>query len=252
MKIIRSQIFKEIPELIFGFSTKIGLERTAPYYFNLSLNVGDNPVIVHQNRLEFFNNIGLKYEQIAFQKQVHGDVIKFIEKPGFCGESDAMICKQLGIGLAISTADCTPVFIYDTENKIIAAIHSGWRSTQKKIVKKTLLNLKHHFNSKPENLFCFIGPSISQKNYEVGSEVAVQFDSKYINVIKHVTGSPKLLLDVRGANLDMLIDFGIPNKNIEVSSLCSFNETDLLHSYRRDGNVSGRALGVLAIKGNYD
>ncbi len=249
MQIITSELFKKFPELIFGFSTKIGLNRKEPFFFNLSHNVGDDKNVVDENREVFFNSIGLTTGQITFQKQVHGDSIKFVESSGFIGESDAMITKFTGIGLAISSADCTPIFIYDNENKIIAAVHSGWRSTQKKILKKTLNNLSHHFNSKPEKLFCYIGPSISQKNYEVGSEVAVLFDTKYLLINRSDDNSNKIFLDVKQANIDMLLEFGIPNNQIEVSPLCSFSEKDLLHSFRRDGNLSGRALGVLAMKG---
>lgn len=248
MQIIKSKLFEIFPEIIFGFSTKIGLNRREPYYINLSHNVGDNPQIVDENREYFLNGLGLSVEQTAFQKQVHGDVIKFVEKPGFIGESDAMITKQNGIALAISSADCTPIFIYDYQNKTIAAVHSGWRSTQMKILKKTLNNLKHHFSSNPEKLFCFIGPSISQKNYEVGSEVAALFDSKYLRIQKGDNNSNKIFLDVKQANLDMLLEFGIPNSQIEVSPICSYEEKELTHSFRRDGKLSGRALGIIAMK----
>lgn len=249
MRIIESELFKKFPELIFGFSTKIGLNREAPFYFNLSLTVGDDENIVAQNRETFFNSIGLRTEQITFQRQIHRDIIKFVEKPGFIGESDAMITKHSNIGLAVSSADCTPIFLFDRENKIIAAVHSGWRGTQKKILRKTLSNLVHHFNSKPGNIFCFIGPSISQKNYEIGSEVAVLFDNKYLSMKKHSDNSNHIYLDVRQINIDMLYDFDIPENQIEISPLCTFDEKDLLHSYRRDGKLSGRSLGVIALKG---
>ena len=247
MEILYSSVFKNFPELIFGFSTKIGLNRKAPFYFNMSFSVGDKTENVIENRVAFFTSIGLNPEQIAYQKQIHSDIIKFVEKPGNVGESDALITKYSNIGLAVSTADCTPIFIYDKENKVIAAVHSGWRGTQKRILKKTLSNLSHHFNSKAENIFAFIGPSISQKNYEIGKDVAVLFDQKYLNF-----ENEKIYLDVSGANVDMLLGFGIPKEQIEVSGLCTFAEKDLLHSYRRDGNISGRAFGVIALKDSND
>ncbi len=243
MRIITSNLLSKFPEIIFGFSTKIGLNREAPFFFNLSLTVGDNPSIVHENRERFFNEIGLSPSQIAFQKQIHSDIIKFVEKPGLLGESDALVTTRIGIGLAISAADCTPIFIYDNVNKIIAAVHSGWRGTQKKILKKVLSNLSFHYKSKPESLYVFIGPSISQENYQVGNEVAVQFDQKYLKV-----ENQKILLDVATANKDILLNFGIPQENIEVSDLCTYKEKNLLHSYRRDGKLSGRMLGVIALK----
>ena len=117
MEILYSSVFKNFPELIFGFSTKIGLNRKAPFYFNMSFSVGDKTENVIENRVAFFTSIGLNPEQIAYQKQIHSDIIKFVEKPGNVGESDALITKYSNIGLAVSTADCTPIFLYDKENK---------------------------------------------------------------------------------------------------------------------------------------
>ncbi|MEW6508586.1 MAG: peptidoglycan editing factor PgeF [Bacteroidota bacterium] len=243
MQIIRSRLFSKFPEIIFGFSTKIGLNREAPYYFNLSFTVGDNPLTVKENREEFFKQLGLNSSQIAFQKQIHSNIFKFVENPGLIGESDALITTKYNIGLAISAADCTPVFIYDKRNKLIAAVHIGWRGTQKKILENVLNNLSCHYNSNPENLYSYIGPSISQFNYQVGSEVAALFDQKYIKV-----EDQKIFLDVVSANKDFLLNYGVEEKNIEVSELCTYKEKDLLHSYRRDGDISGRMLGVIALK----
>jgi polyphenol oxidase len=243
IKIIRSELFQKFPELVFGFSTKIGLNRPASFCFNLSLTVGDNPDLVKQNREAFYNALGLQTFQVATQKQIHSDIITIVDKPGLVGESDAMISTQKGIGLAVSSADCTPVFIYDCRQKIIAAVHSGWRGTEKRIVEKTLSVLKEKFKSVTEDLFVYIGPAISQKNYEIGKEVADKFDSKFV---KEISG--KFFLDVVAANVDMVLHHGIDITRLEVSPLCSYEEKDLLHSYRRDGKLSGRSLGIIALR----
>lgn len=242
MQIIRSELFAQFPEIVFGFSTKIGLNRPAPFYFNMSLTVGDDEILVRQNRESFFNQLGLTTANVAIQKQIHSDIITEVSCGGLVGESDALITKNKGIGLAISSADCVPIFIYDRQNEIVVGIHSGWRGTQKQVLKKTLAKLESEFKSKPENLFAYIGPSVSLLNYEIGDEVAVQFDKKYI-----LEQDKKLFLDVVKVNLDFLTDFGMELKQIEVSPLCSYKENKLLHSYRRDGVNSGRALGVIAM-----
>jgi polyphenol oxidase len=242
MQIIKSELFKQFPEIIFGFNTKIGLNRPAPFYFNMSLTVGDEEKVVRENREYFFNQLGLTIQNVAIQKQIHSDIITETNQGGLIGESDALITKQRGIGLAISSADCVPVFIYDKLNKVIAGVHSGWRGTQKQILKKTLVKLRSCFNSEPENLFVFIGPSVSQKNYEVGKEVADQFDGSYV-----LQKDQKLFLDVVQINLDFLYEFGIGSNQIEVSPLCSYEEKEVLHSYRRDGMKSGRSLGVISM-----
>ena len=125
---------------------------------------------------------------------------------------------------------------------MIAGVHSGWRGTVKNILGKTLNLLSDEYSSKPEDLLVYIAPSISQSNYEVGKDVAEHFDPKY----KEAYNS-KFLLDVSLVNYDILTAYGIPENQVEVSSLCSFN-SPYLHSYRRDGDNSGRALAVIAMK----
>ncbi|PIW69038.1 MAG: peptidoglycan editing factor PgeF [Ignavibacteriales bacterium CG12_big_fil_rev_8_21_14_0_65_30_8] len=243
MLIIKSSIFKKYPELTFGFSTKRGLNRSEPFYFNMSLSVGDKKENVLKNRETFFHALELSSENIALQKQIHNTNITEVKKGGIYEDSDALITKEKGIGLAVSSADCSTIFIYDKLNKVIAAVHSGWRGTAKKILKFTLDKLTADFDSSPSNLIVFIGPSISQKNYEVGNEVAEQFDDKYLQ-----KKADKFLLDVSAVNYDILLNYGVKKENIEKSQLCSFEENNLLHSYRRDAKISGRALGVIAMR----
>ena len=243
MLILESLVFKKHPEIIFGFSTKIGADRKAPFYFNVSKSVGDDKKNVDENRLQLFNSLEMEMNQVALQKQIHGDKIIYVTKGGVCGESDAMITDKFNLGLAISTADCTAIFLYDKKRKIIAAVHSGWRGTKKKILQKTLQTLSNAFHSIPENISAYIAPSINQKNYEVGEEVAKHFENKYL-----IPSGKKYLLDVAKVNYDILINFGVKNYNIQASSLCSFEMKELLHSYRRDGQQSGRALGIIAMK----
>ncbi len=243
MKLIRSEIFRKYPNIIFAFSTKVGLNRQMPFYFNLSLSVGDIVENAKENRKAFFAELGLSEEKVAIQKQTHNDIVRYVTNGGIVGESDAMITDKKNLGLAIGVADCTPIFIYDSENKVVAAVHSGWRGTEKRILEKTIMKLKDEFNSKPEKLVAYIGPSISQKNYEVGQEVTGLFDDKY-----KIKKGEKYLLDVAFVNYDMLINSGLQKGNIEKSNLCTYEEKDLLHSFRRDGQKSGRSMGVIAIR----
>ena len=191
----------------------------------------------------FLSRLGLSESTVATQNQVHGDTITFVDEGINCGESDAMITNKPNLGLAISSADCPAIFLFDIQNKVIAAVHSGWRGTEKKILLKVLTRLVQDFKSEPNNIVAYIAPSISAKNYEVGEEVASLFDDKY-SLKKNL----KYLLDLQRINRDLMLNFGLLKRNIQVSSLCSYEMKDLLHSYRRDGINSGRAFGVIAIK----
>jgi YfiH family protein len=245
MIIIRSQILEQFSSITFGFSTKIGLDRKAPFNFNMSHSVGDDAEIVEENRAAFVKKLGLAPQIIAYQKQVHGDTILIVESGGINGESDAMITNKPDIGLAISSADCCAIFIYDPIKKVIGAVHSGWRGTEKKILLKTLKKMREKFGCSYKDFYFYISPSIAQTNYEVGEEVAKLFRKKH-----RKKNGEKYLLDVAGANKRMLIKKGIQENRIQCSSLCSFELENLLHSYRREGQKSGRAFGIIAMKDN--
>ncbi len=241
MKILKSRIFREFPEVKFGFSTKEGLDRPPPFFFNMSLSVGDESEIVEENRTAFLGSLDIPSDKLAFQDQIHSDIISYVENPGFAGESDALITDVKNLAIGVFSADCTPVFLYDPEKSVVAAVHSGWKGTEKKILEKTINRLKDDFVVNPVDLRVFIGPTISQKRYPVDADVAKRFDEKY-----YYYDEIKYHLDVKQINYDLLIANGVDEKNIYVSPLCTY-ENNFLHSYRRAGKVSGRALGVIMI-----
>ncbi len=243
MLIINPYIFKQNPEITFGFSTKAGLQRNQPYYFNMSYTVGDDIITVSENREKYFNQLGLNSESVAYQKQVHGDGISFITESGDCGKSDAMITGKKNLGLAISSADCCAIFIYDPVKELIAGVHSGWRGTKIKILLKVLQLLSNKFDSSPGDMICYLSPSISQQNYKVKPDVAEQFDLNYL-----LGKNGNIYLNISKMNYDILLDYGVYPHNIQISNLCTYECESILHSYRRDGKQSGRALGIIAMK----
>lgn len=246
MFIIKPHIFSIFHNIIAGVSTKIGLNRKAPFYFNLSPNVGDDEVKVQENRKAFFDSFGIRNDQIVYQYQIHSDIIKIVNGAGYVNESDALITSNENLALVLTIADCTPILIYDHKNRVIAAVHSGWRGAENRILHKTLISMQKEFNTKGENIIAYLGPSISQINYEVGSEVATLFDLKYL-----LKKNGKFFLDVSLINYDYLTSFGVKPNNIQKSVLCSYQMKDLLHSYRRDGKNAGRSLAFIMMKREY-
>lgn len=243
MLVIPANIFSAYHEIGCGVSTKIGLNRGAPYFFNLSYSVDDDPENVKLNRQAFFSFFGVKVENAAFQKQIHTDNISIAVKGGSCGESDALITDKKDLALLISTADCAPVFLYAADKKVIAGVHSGWRSTELNITSKVISRMQTEFGCSPGEMFAYVGPSICGSCYEVGKEFKEKFDSKYLR-----SYGEKYKLDLPLRIYDQLISSGVKHSNIEISGECTFGNKDLLHSYRRDGLRSGRALGVIVIK----
>ncbi len=242
--IITSPLFSSHNNIIHGISTKAGGK--PPYYNNMSKHVGDNVDNVMQNRGHFFGSLGIAESTLVHATQIHSDGITIVGKPGLYLKTDALITSQKGLHLVISVADCMPVMIYDAKNNIIANIHSGWRGAQKNIVKKTIDVMKKEFGCVTKNLLVFTGPAISKRNFEVDKDVADMFNKKYVELKPDTT--EKYLVDTGEMVYDNLIASGIPGENIERCLLCTYDETESLHSYRRDRSQSGRMFAVIGMK----
>ena len=231
----------ENQELIHGISTKAG--GAPPFYNNLSKHVGDDEINVKHSRDKFFGELGIDPARLVHASQVHSSNVKIVTSPGLYKEIDGLVTAEKNLFLVISVADCLPVMIYDNRNQIAANIHAGWRGTQKKIVSRAIEILISECSSRPEDLSAFLGPCISQKNYESGEDVAGLFDSKFVN-----KQNGKYYIDILSDNIEQLKSFGIKEKRIETSGLCTYEENSLLHSYRRDKDKSGRMFAVIGIK----
>ncbi|RMG77015.1 MAG: laccase domain-containing protein, partial [Bacteroidetes bacterium] len=143
MKIIKSKILSRFPGIVHGVSTKIGLNRGEPFFFNTSLTVGDKADIVLENRKTLFNELGVP--NAVLQAQTHSGNVTVVSESCMLQDNDALITKERNLALCISIADCTPILLFDKKNKVIAGVHSGWRGTEKRILHKTLIKLFEEF-----------------------------------------------------------------------------------------------------------
>lgn len=244
IELIYSEIFRKFPELVFGFSTKPGGVSPGELKLNLSFSVGDNPEFVKANRKLFFNKLKIKEEEVTFQKQIHSSQIHFSNKPCFIDGCDAIYTNRENNFLAVSTADCIPVFLYSPGSKVVAGIHAGWKGTKEKIVFKTIEELKKNYSVDLSSMIAFIGPGICKEHYEVGKEVADLFDDH----VKSAASGKKYILDLKLENFNQLVKSGLKKENIEVCGLCTYGEKILFHSFRRDGEKAGRMLGIIGIR----
>ncbi|HMR43089.1 MAG TPA: peptidoglycan editing factor PgeF [Saprospiraceae bacterium] len=238
-------IFKNFPEIKAAQSTRQGGVSAVPFdALNLSYRVGDAPGNVRENRRRFFGGLGFNENQIVAGRQVHDDKICFTNVAGDFDEHDAFITDTRGLILAVSVADCVPVLVFDKKNRAIAAIHAGWKGTAKRIVEKTLRKMTLEFGSRPEDCFAFIGTCIDECSYEVDADVADLFpaDFQRFDPAKH-----KFFLDLKAANMSQLLDFGLPEMQIEVSPFSTFIDYDRFFSHRKSGGRTGRMMAAIGL-----
>ena len=96
--------------------------------------------------------------------QVHGSRVAVVDRPGMTREElegyDAFVTNLPGVAIGVRTADCVPVLLYDPVERVVAAVHAGWKGTVLHVSKGALEAMGQEFGSRPENLLAVIGPSI--------------------------------------------------------------------------------------------
>jgi YfiH family protein len=241
--IIQSRLLSDFPKVRCGVGTRTGGVSPEPFGLNLSFNVGDDPQRVTTNRERLFESMRIPIDRVAFARQIHSVSVAPVQHPGVYESCDALISNQTGLFLAITVADCLPIFLYDPSSGAFAAVHAGWRGSKERILEKAIDAMSIKYRTDPKNIFAFIGPSAGVCCYEVGDNVASRFEEKYIVHRNNNT----LYLDLKLFNKDLMLINGIDECRIEISDYCTICNPDLFHSYRREGNNSGRMMGVIGI-----
>ena len=243
MEIIRSHIFSRYPQIVFGMSTRDGGVSPGTLGMNLSFNVDDDKVNVIENRRRFFGSLHIGLDELAFPMQCHSSKVQSISTWGGYEECDGLVTNEYGVFIAVSVADCVPVFLFDPKTRTLAGLHAGWRGTALEIVKNGVARMVTEFATDPKDIIAFIGPSAGKCCYEVDEEVAGRFGAEFVSNGK----SGKRKVDLKNANRQQLVSEGVPDSNIEVHEGCSIHEAALYHSHRRDGKGSGRMMAVAGI-----
>lgn len=244
LKLIQSELLNNIAALRCAVSTRRGANNGSPFGMNMSYNVGDRPESVDENRRRFLSALGIPADRLAIPVQCHSSRVESVTAPGRVDGTDALITNTRNLWLAVSVADCTPVFLADPNRDAIAAIHAGWRGSADSISVKAVERMRSEFGTEPGDLVAFIGPSAGVCCYEVGEDVTGRFGSRVQQV-----RNGKRYLDLKLENASQLMSTGVPDANIETSPLCTICNPELLHSYRRDKDRSGRMMGVIGMVG---
>ena len=157
---------------------------------------------------------------------------------GPSGGYDAVLTASRGILLCIWTADCFPLFLYDTANHAAAIAHCGWRGICSGIVENTLNAMRRRFGTDPRQIAAAFGPGICGNCYEVTGEMpalfAQRFPAQTLETLFRPLDAGKYLLDLRKAIITELIGAGAEPSNICDTGPCSY-ESGAYASFRRDG-----------------
>jgi hypothetical protein len=198
-------------------------------------------------------SFGISPERLVTVNQVHGEDIVVVDDKNFMdirdAKADALTTGARGIALGIETADCVPILLADPATPAAAAVHAGWRSTVKMIVRKTVERMRDEFGSDPARMVAAIGPAIGQECYEVDEPVMgpVREAFSFWQDVATPRGNGKWGLDLVKANRIELVQAGLSEKNVHALGMCTSCRRDLFYSFRAEGRT-GRMLSVIMIK----
>ena len=214
---------------------------------NMSLSYGDTACSL-ENRRILLAELGVDYNDLVCAKQVHGHRVEHVRQTDrgkgalsydtAIADTDALFTNIKYLPLAVFTADCLPVFLYDRQTRSIALIHAGWRGTKDNISARTVELMKKELNTRPKDLSVGFGPGIRDCCYEVGEEFREFFPAGLKEREKHH------FLDLTEINKKQFLDLGVEGENIFDSGICTFCNNDRFFSYRKEGNSCGRMISV--------
>lgn len=217
--------------------------------FTLSFSSTPDRSLVQNNRRLLAEAMRVEEQALFLPSQVHKTRIVHVTpetNKEELQETDALITAHQGICVAVMSADCVPIILYDVKNNVVAAVHSGWRGTVARILGKTLDEMQQRYGTTGAHVMAGIGPSVSQNSYEVGEEVisAVQAAFGTHEELLIHTFPQKARLDLWNANRHQLLEFGVPDENIEVSNLCTVVHNQSFFSARK-GDTGRFAAGIV-------
>ncbi len=203
----------------------------APYEsFNLALHVGDDPLVVAQNR----DDLKALSAPLQFMNQVHGDDVVVVDELISEPTADALITQNPDIALAVMVADCIPLLL--VSDLVIAAVHVGRRGLVNGIALKTVSKMRE---LGAIDIRAELGPSICGKCYEVPQDLADEVALLH-PVASSMSGIGSPALDLPRALVAALDSVDVSS---QVSSVCTLENHDYF-SYRRH-NITGRTAGVI-------
>ena len=251
---IKSKKLSKFQQINHGFFDKKGGKSTGIYKsLNCGIGSSDSKKNVLNNLKIVCKKINCSSKNLVLLNQIHSNKFYFINKNYKFKKKklngDALITNVKKIALGVLVADCVPVLIYDKNLKIISAIHAGWKSVYKEIIKKVVKFLiKKGSNTK--NLVAVIGPSISEKSYEVQKD----FKDKFLKKDKQSKFFFKIRKNKTYFCLIKYVYYHLKKlgiKNLEIIKKNTFDPKNNFFSARRSiqnkENDYGRNISVIMI-----
>ncbi|MDR1589849.1 MAG: polyphenol oxidase family protein [Oscillospiraceae bacterium] len=202
--------------------------------------------------------LGIAFEDLVFSEQVHGSAVLLVDEQtdaehsaGQPGGIDALITAARGRALAVFTADCVPILLYDPPSGAVGAVHAGWRGTAADIAGAAAAAMVREFGCAPGDMRAAVGPCISRCCFETDGDVADAMASLFPGGGAERSGvvrraGDKFRVDLKAANAALLERAGLGRANIAVSDECTRCLSDKYWSHRASPGGHGLQAAIIA------
>lgn len=244
LKYIETDSVRSLPGIVHAFGTRWS-------------NAGSVVEEIPQSVARLASIFDISPGAVRLGTQVHGDRIVVLDDlaPERANGEDRPVCDGFitarpGMALAVRTADCVPLLLFDPRLRVVGMVHAGWKGTALGIASKAVEIFKSRFSSDPATLVAVIGPSIGPCCYEVGREVyrAIESVCPAEQVFSPEGPDGRRMLDLGGASRLQLVHSGLPSDNITAVPLCTVCRDDLFFSWRGQGQQSGRQVSAVMLR----
>ena len=239
-----------------GFFTRKGGASSGVFHgLNCGAGSSDQSDIVQINRDRVAKSMDVADHSLVFVHQIHSAEVVTVTNPmepkAPRPRADAMVTNQPGLALAILTADCQPVLFADPKAGVVGAAHAGWRGALDGILENTV-DAMIALGADRDNITAVVGPSISQRAYEVGPEFKERFLQEHPDNTRYFKPSERaehFMFDLPAFITDKLQALGLGA--VADLALCTYADEDRFFSYRRTTHRKepdyGRQISAIAL-----
>ena len=252
---LQSASLAALADIRHGFFTRTG-GVSQGVYASLNGGVGSNdaPEQVAENRARMAQALGVAPERFLTPYQIHSPDVVVADHPWTAEtrpRADAIVTREPGLAIGVSTADCGPLLFADANARVIGAAHAGWRGALTGVIDGTIAAMEK-LGADRASIAVTLGPTISQPNYEVGAEFVERFlaaDADNARFFKDSIRADHAMFDLNGYIVARIKRAGVVK--FEDLGLCTYADPQRFYSFRRATHLSepdyGRHINAIAL-----
>ncbi|HWC92595.1 MAG TPA: peptidoglycan editing factor PgeF [Pseudolabrys sp.] len=245
----------KLPGIRHGFFTRAG-GVSQGVYESLNGGVGSHDAAdsVTENRARMAAALGVPPERLLTPYQIHSPTVVVAETPWTREQrprADALVTRVPGLAIGVSTADCGPLLLADAQAGVVGATHAGWRGAFAGVIEATVAAMEK-LGATRARIAAALGPTIRQRNYEVGPDLIARFVEADPANARFFTPSPRqshAMFDLAGYIAARVRAAGVGH--FEDLDLCTYAEPARFFSYRRATHRGeadyGRHINAIAL-----